>query len=136
MSLFRFICSSLILLIFTLSAQAQIYQWRDEEGKLHYSDRAPKTAEVKEKNVSVPNVGFISPPKKPQETSNPKKENTPKPIKKDPVKCAQARESLPILQGNTRIRTNKGNGETAYLTIEEINEQIDLAQKIIDVHCE
>ncbi|MCP5162083.1 MAG: DUF4124 domain-containing protein [Hahellaceae bacterium] len=37
---------SLLLLFLTLSVSAEVYKWRDEHGRTHYSDQPPSTGEV------------------------------------------------------------------------------------------
>tara|TARA_B100000446_G_scaffold52004_4_gene48138 strand:- start:32404 stop:32892 length:489 start_codon:yes stop_codon:yes gene_type:complete len=45
------VCSSL-----SLSVLGEVYQWRDENGKLHFSDKKPKSIEVNDISESVTNV--------------------------------------------------------------------------------
>ena len=48
------VLAAFILLAFALSAQAQLYRWTDESGKVHYTDsQPPATAKNVEKKRSV-----------------------------------------------------------------------------------
>ncbi len=47
----RFI--TLLLLLISISASAEIYRWVDENGKVQYSDKKPEDTKVEEVNVKV-----------------------------------------------------------------------------------
>ncbi|CAA0091020.1 Uncharacterised protein [BD1-7 clade bacterium] len=46
------------LLISEASSAADVYQWRDAEGKLHFSDVKPRGVDAEKKTVSEPPKGY------------------------------------------------------------------------------
>ncbi len=47
----KLICLSLLMVFFNTEASAKIYQWKDENGKMHFSDKPPRQAQ--DKNIKV-----------------------------------------------------------------------------------
>ena len=52
--------AALLLLIFVTCATAQVYTWKDKDGKVHYGDRPP--AEAKTEEVKIRSYDAPSPP--------------------------------------------------------------------------
>lgn len=119
--------------------QAQVYRWTDADGKVHYSDQAPKHAASQHQNIDAPPVGNGSGPDYGIELDKPKPRAIPDKLHAlptpDPALCQRARTSLEVLSAGGRIRGKAENGGVTYLTPDEIAEQISRSEQTIAVHC-
>lgn len=52
---YRCICASLLLLISSVSA-ADVYQWKDKNGKVHFSDTPPADVKAEKKEIKTSNI--------------------------------------------------------------------------------
>lgn len=117
----------------------EFYKWEDEEGVTHYSSQPSKT----HKSVKVHASNIKGDPEaaqrqqeansSPQENSNSETAEN-KAYEKDPERCAAAQKNKKTLEENARIRIKEG-GEYRYLTQEEINKQMEMANQVIADEC-
>lgn len=90
---FQFTILVLVISFFSFAANAEIYRWTDETGKVHYSDKAPQGIKVEKK--AYPNVA--TPWRK-----------VPKP---DPVNDDEVNSSDPSKQNGENINTESQKKE-------------------------
>lgn len=141
------IISSFVLatsfVIFALSAHAEnFYKWTDEDGVVHYSQRAPagkeaqtistKTAPSSDQQQDNTEASADSGS---EENDTPEEETaqqapTPEVVKKDPETCKKAQKDLQVLKSRPIVRQN---GKV--MTVDEKNKQIQTLNEIIAVHC-
>ena len=114
---------ALQLLVMGSPAPAEIYQWRDEEGKLHYSDRKPKHVEVEDvtDRATVTNIdesgaqrdelGRIFKPETREERHLRRQEEQQQARHQQQLeqRCASARHQLRILQGPVYFTREDGS---------------------------
>jgi hypothetical protein len=76
--------TAVLFLICTSMVQAQIYQWRDEQGNLHFSDTAPENSESRQrvKEIEVNPVFTVPAYKVPVESRSKEKKHSSQPIYK------------------------------------------------------
>ena len=141
------------LSFFSLTAQAELHKWVDENGKVHYSDSVPPEVN---KAQTVPNVtgkGQTEAPaqyspksvaEREAELKKSKQEKTEaaeKQAKKDAEaetkkrNCAAAQENLRVLETGTRIVTYDANGERTYLDDDAREQRLNEARKNISTNC-
>lgn len=141
------------LLIFnTAWASDEVYTWTDENGRVHYSERAPKDVDAKKLNIKSNNLGsrlggdpssegkkdLKAKFKEGIETRNAKKEEqrlaeVEKKVRKD--RCTEARNILKAVSGNPRTRFQMKDGDVRAFTPEEIQEKRKAAQERIKEFC-
>ncbi len=97
----------------SLPVLGEVYQWRDENGKLHFSDKKPKRVEVNDISESVTNVNVdesgderakmerLFKPETAQEKAQRAQKAAQQAQKKAKTarQCEEAREALEILRG-------------------------------------
>lgn len=132
----------LALFLFGINASlatAEVYQWTDENGLLHYSDQAPK-------GVTVTTATIDTPPSQAASANNPPAAAEPETPPDetfsiqalppaDQEKCDGGKRSLKVLQDGGRIRSRSASGEVTYLTQADIAERIENAKRVIDIYC-
>jgi Domain of unknown function (DUF4124) len=134
------------LLLVALPASAEIYQWKDENGKTVFSERAPQGAKstVVKPKTSPPSTAAIeklkaqtAPPKQPAE--DPAKNAADKAAEPTPeekkANCAKSRATLTKLHDNPRLRYKQENGELAYLPEEDRQQRIKETEANIAKWC-
>ncbi|WP_158601723.1 DUF4124 domain-containing protein [Solilutibacter pythonis] len=115
-------CTLTLLCVTTGLAQEKVYQWRDSQGRTHYSGTPPKSGDY-----SVRGAGAPAPaPMAKEEPAAPETEQ-----------CRQARANLAILKSGTPVQMKSdGEGKSSrVLDDEERAAQTRLAQTIIDTNC-
>ena len=124
------------LLIFTISASAGLYKWVDEDGNVHYSQKAPRDKKYKrlKKPPAAPEGS------KPLYESVKKKPNNRKALsetarnnKVRAENCNRAKKSLAEFQINRRVREK--DGSTRVITDKERETQIARAKNAIENFC-
>lgn len=136
--------ASKLLLMMTLvavSATAQVYKWKDAQGRIHYSDVPPSASQANSEVVNTRNtpVSSVETPKAP-----PIAATKPPPaaqasevtqIQKDPTICLQARARKSFLQSGQLTRSVNEKGEVEFLSEEKRQADIAEADKAIAANC-
>jgi len=138
-----------LLLVSTVSAntQAGIYQWRDENGKLHFSDKKPEKQKAKEssadiKSVNVDNsgeqrrkLGEVFQGETPQERAYRERQQAQQSQQKQQFqqRCNEAREYLTALQG--RMYYVRDDGSTYDISEKEREKRASKLQAEIRRYC-
>jgi hypothetical protein len=125
------------------AAKSGYYKWTDDNGKLQFTQTPPAgrpsvfvataTGEQSKSPNAEPDTQSTAASNKP--TGN--LEGTMEPIpEKDPAKCKQAKANLDSLKSKARIRLTSPDGTQRFITDEERNTQIKLAEDNISMHCD
>lgn len=132
------------------SAQAEIYQYKDENGKTVFSERPPpKGAEAK---VIKPKTGrtsagaaeklqqdrerIIPPPKAADATAEKQQaELTPEQLEQKAQACEQAQQALALLRENNRPRYETEDGQIAHMSEEMQASRIADAEEKVSKYC-
>jgi hypothetical protein len=124
-------------------AKSGYYKWTDDTGKVQFTQTPPagrqsvfvatatgaQTASPDaEPEIKTPATAAT----KPDGTMEGKMEALPE---KDPAKCQQAKANLNSLKSKARIRLTSPDGTQRFITDDERNAQIKLAEENIGVHC-
>lgn len=140
------------LLGFGSVAQAEIYQYRDENGKTVFSERPPpKGAEVKvvkpktrrqsagaaeklqqDRERIVPSAEKSTAEASPQK----KAELTPEQEEQKARACEQAQQALALLQANNRPRYETEDGQIAHMSADMQAERIADAEEKVGKYCD
>jgi flagellar motility protein MotE (MotC chaperone) len=142
-----------LLACLSLSAQAGLNKWVDEDGKVHYSDSPPAGAQVE----SVRNISGKGQESAPADYSSKnysqreaelnkarqqKKEATEKSAREAAQQqerkqnCAAARENLRALESGTRLVTYDENGEKRFLDDAERTQRMNSAREAVKGNCD
>lgn len=145
--------SALCLLFISLSLQAEVYKWKDSDGRIHFSDRKP--SEVAEEVALKPSISeeeieqaskkskeFVS---RQQRKNAFQKEEAAKIRKQEREKahklaeqknyCGKAKRELRILKAGVAVyRTNKA-GERAYIGDVQRESEIKEWNRTIRKYC-
>jgi hypothetical protein len=119
------------------------YKWTDDAGKAQFTQTPPegrKSVFVATATGAQTSSRDAEPEVKTSATAaaapganlDGKMESLPQ---KDPAKCSQAKANLNSLKSKSRIRLTSPDGTQRFITDEERNSQIKLAEENIDVHC-
>jgi hypothetical protein len=144
----------LLTLIFALPASAQIYEWRDADGKINYSDRPPPGVEGKliRRGTSSAPTPAPAPAAQPAKTlaeqelefrerraeAAKKKEEKAQEKQKAAQRaerCEQARKNLKILKSADRVLMKSEEGPSKQLRPSQRKAETERTQKIIDEDC-
>ncbi len=139
-----------------LSAQAEIYQWKDADGKTQYSDRAPTDRPwrlVKARTTAAPAAGEEKDEttkvadkakttaekeqdfrKRKIEAEKAEKEAAAKAAKKT-ENCNRSRNHLRDMQEHGRVFDRNDKGEKTYLDDKARDKEIADSKKSVDEHC-
>lgn len=142
-----------LLACLSMSAQAGLNKWVDENGKVHYSDSPPPDAKVE----SVRNITGKGQEAAPADYSSKsysqreaelnkarqeKKEASEKSARETAQQqerkqnCAAARENLRALESGTRLVTYDENGEKRYLDDGERAQRLSSAREAVKANCD
>ncbi|PJK11496.1 DUF4124 domain-containing protein [Lysobacteraceae bacterium NML120232] len=105
----------------TPAAAQQIYQWKDAQGRTHYSSTPPSNG-----NYSIRGVRDKQP-----------EGNAPAaaPAKPESEQCKQARTNLAVLRDSPSVQMTGSDGNPRTLNDEERAAQMRLAQTILETNC-
>jgi transposase len=134
------------LISFAPPVSAEIYQWKDEQGKTVFSERPPPGSDAK---VVTPKTGKPSSnareklrqdrerivPSAEKPTKQQPKELTEEQIEQKAEACAQARDALALLQANNRPRYETEDGKIAHMSPEMQAERVADAEKKVSDYC-
>lgn len=103
-----------------LAQQQQVYQWKDAQGRTHYSSTPPANG-----NYSVRGVRNRQP-----EAAAAQPEG-----KSESAECKQARTNLAVLRESVSVQMTGADGQPRTLTDEERASQTRLAETILETNC-
>ena len=136
-------------LLATVLANAQVYEWKDEKGKTHFSDKPPSgAAQARKLSDPVPAAASL-----PQQNSaadreldyrkrqkdaqdkseQDKKQQTAANEKKDA--CEAARRQLELLESGERIVQRDANGERSYLDDTQRQQEATKTRQLLQSSC-
>lgn len=118
------------------AAEKITYKWTDDNGEVHYTERAPKDREytrirtyVDQKNANTNKVPVLD-----QKEKTAKKDDSYGTWRDE--NCTIANQNLDILVNAGRISTDDGDGGTRIMTDEEKKEKITQMENQRDKYCE
>lgn len=136
----RFLCCFFI--VSCLNAHAEVYRWTDANGKVHYSDKRPKTAaeDVTEK-VKQTNLDTSTAERQKLETLFRKENDADREYKQQQarpnaellLRCKEARDYLNTISG--RVQFIDKDGKAVTVTEEERKLKVAETQALIKEHC-
>lgn len=123
----------ILLLAFGLSAPvgAEVYQWRDDAGQLHFGDRPPATADYQRFEAS----GMIAEDPVPPPSDANKEQGQQQAKNETATSCAEARETLERYRNADRLVETTEDGEERALSQTEREEIIAMQQGLVDRAC-
>jgi len=131
----------------TAYSQTTLYQWVDENGVKHFSQQPPpdapdlqatdlKGAPVVSGGEPRPFISNRSTTQKQDETSADRAQAESEVSRKDPERCAKARESIATLRNSPRVRLqDEETGEYNYIDDEKRQEQLEAWQQRQETYC-
>ena len=131
-----------------LATSASVYKWTDENGVTHFGDRQPTGRNAEQVNVrsgTIQGAGVqrrsaqeqLDELQEQQAAEQQQREESAVEEarrKQREANCNTARSNLEVINSNARIRVEE-NGETRYLSPEEIEQQRQKFQEIADENC-
>jgi len=147
-------CTLILALFLALPAAAQVYEWRDAEGRLNYSDQPPHGVEAKLIRPGRPSAATAeeaaeaSPPtlaerelefrerRAEEAEAKARAEQDSRQAAERERMCTQARSQLAALQSGQRVSRFNQRGEREYLDDVERTAEITRAQDFIRNNCE
>lgn len=116
----------------------QFFQWTDDKGVTHYSDKPPQGVEAtvigKKRRRPISSEEDAEPEADSEEQPNQQANNAQS--QKNPERCQAERDRLQVLMENSRIRMQNADGTDRLLSPEEVQNEIDMTRKAIDYFCE
>ena len=145
----RRIASTIAALLVALCANAQVYEWKDEKGKTHYSDKPPtSTAPVRKIGDASPATTNASAQttaaereldfRKRQKDAQDKAEKDRQQqtaAKEKAEACEAARRQLELLESGERIAQRDANGERVFLDDAQRQQEADKTRRLIQSAC-
>lgn len=134
---------SITTLLATTTQAQQVYKWKDEKGRLHYTQTPPparyaQAVNIKERPTSAPAVNGqkAAAGTTATNTDNKAPANASKPAPKlSASDCKAMQDNLALLQTGRRLYENDAGGERAYMTEERRAQQIQTYQQNIANGC-
>ena len=131
-----------------LATSASVYKWTDENGVTHFGDRQPTGRNAEQVNVrsgTIQGAGVqrrsaqeqLDELQEQQAAEQQQREESAVEEarrKQREANCGTARSNLEVINNNARIRVEE-NGESRYLSPEEIAQQRQKFQEIADENC-
>ena len=130
---------------FGLAHAGKVYKWTDENGTIHYGDKRPEGP--KSETLKV-NPGSSSPrtslkdqlnnleeKEKKEGLAKQEQQKNKEAKEQQQLRCNQAKNNLQTIENNARIKTIE-NGETRYMTPEEITSKKAEMNKVIEEACQ
>lgn len=137
--------ASKLLLMITLAAvavtaTAQVYKWKDAQGRVHYSDVPPGPSQgssevMNTRDIPVSSVAMPKAPPITAKASAAAKASPVAQVQKDPKICQQARARKSFLESGQLTRTVNEKGEVEFLSDEKRKADIADADKAISENC-
>ena len=140
---------AVVALLAATAVSAQIYEWKDAQGKTHYSDKPPvETSRVKkiappetsassdttQKTVSDRELEFRKRQKETQENADKtNKEQAASADRKE--SCGNARRTLEMLESGERIALRDSQGERYYMDESQRQQETAKARQAIQASC-
>jgi len=140
---------AVVALLAATAVSAQVYEWKDAQGKTHYSDKPPVgTAQVQkiaapessapsnsaQKTTADRELEFRKRQKDAQESAEKaKKDQAASTDLKD--NCENARRALEVLESGERIALRDGQGERYYMDDAQRQQETDKARQFIQTYC-
>lgn len=133
-------------LLWLAPCHAEIYQWKDANGKTVFSERPPLDidATVVKPKTSPPSAAAIeklkaqtaAPALKGTGTEKPKTAQKPEPTPEEKkANCEKSKQALVRLESSIRLRYKQENGGLAFLPEDRRQQQIKDSQKNISTWC-
>ena len=115
------LCAAGLLLIGTATAQQKVYQWKDAQGRMHYSSSPPPSGKFTVRGAVAGSPATA----------------VAKPAVPENVQCKQARSNLSVLKGSSNVQIDSdGDGKPdRLLSADEHANQVKLAESTIAVSC-
>lgn len=159
MTFIRFltVSASVLAMLASFSAGAQIYKWKDKDGVVRYSDIPPpsnvqhesikgKKSQPNPADAKSPNGEFVPPPAPviksspepiQQRVADPEQEARAKAQEEQHRKesCAAARANLNTFERGGRINRMNAEGELEFFGEEEIAQQREQARRDVEKFC-
>lgn len=152
---------ALAALLLPLTATAQIYQWKDANGKVHYSDQPPPATAKQERTftprlppaatAAAASAGADAPPaadsvqdqeaafkqrQVEQEEARAQQDKENAAANERKRNCEMAKGNLRNLEtGGRQVRFDPQTGERAYLSDAEVSDAINDARRAVDQWC-
>ena len=134
----------LTLFLLSISATAGVYKWTDETGRVHYSDKPPKTAAeeldiVTRRTDPEQLTARLRQDEPRQETivadqSEQARLEEERRVRRE-ENCDRARQAMASLMSATRVYEPLPNGERRYLEQDEVDKRKADAQADVDEWC-
>lgn len=139
----------------TAFAAKGYYTWKDANGITHYATTPPVNADSEARRFGPErdiHTQYVKPDAAPatdtaksgatsaadeeaQPAAATETAAAPELYKKDPQRCAHARENLATLGSQRPIRATDAEGNKRLLTPEDREQQLQIARETIDIHC-
>lgn len=140
---------AVIALLAATAASAQVYEWKDEKGKSHYSDKPPVgTSPVKKTGLPESSAPSSSPQKTTadrelefRKRQKDAQESAEKATKEQAASadrkasCDNARRALEVLESGERIALRDGQGERYYMDEGQRQQEAAKARQTIQSNC-
>ena len=130
-----------LLLLIALGVQAQVYKWKDETGKVHYSDQPPPAAKgkVQPLNLKETQVTTMPAAAKPVANASAPIQAASAPVAKPPKDeraCAEAEKRLAFLK-STNLYKNVSNdkGQVEFLETKQKQKEIEEKTAFLEKNC-
>lgn len=104
------------------AAAQQIYQWKDAQGRTHYSSTPPSSGNYSVRGVRATQAADAA--------ATPAAEAKP-----ESEQCKQARTNLAVLRDSPSVQMAGADGNPRTLNDEERAAQMRLAQTILETNC-
>ena len=137
--------SIFLILMASMSLNAgSIHKWTDEEGNVHYGDSPPASAKTEGVRVlaaptnpgkSLPRLGSSGGDAGGNAGSDPGN-NQQVPEDQARLACEKAREDLKVIGKSDRIKLRDADGNTRYMTSEEIEERRIQSEADVERFCQ
>ena len=135
----------LLLCVLSLGAQAEVYKWKDDSGKVVYSDQPPPASKAKVQPLGFKETIVITEVVKPAPASAVAIKASasavlPSPVTTKPAKdeqaCAAAEKRLAFLKGAKLFKqVSNQNGDMEYLPYKQKEQEIAEKTVFIEKNC-
>ncbi|QKJ67739.1 DUF4124 domain-containing protein [Deefgea piscis] len=136
----------LFLCVLSVGAQAEVYKWKDDSGRVVYSDQPPPAAKAKAQPLGFKETIIITEVPKAAVASStvavkasvPTAVSSPAPAKpaKDEQACAAAEKRLAFLKGAKLFKqVSNQNGDMEYLPYKQKEQEIAEKTVFIEKNC-